>query len=50
MTQYYDMLTEVGKNSTTNTIMLPHSPGAVSSIQEQIISSIEAGKLVGKQQ
>ena len=49
MTQYYDMLTEVGKNSTTNTIMLPHSPGAVSSIQEQIISSIEAGKLAGKE-
>lgn len=49
MTQYYDMLTEVGKNSTTNTIMLPHSPGAVSNIQEQIIASIEAGKLVGKE-
>lgn len=49
MTQYYDMLTEVGKNSKTNTIMLPHSPGAVSNIQEQIIASIEAGKLVGKE-
>jgi regulator of protease activity HflC (stomatin/prohibitin superfamily) len=47
MTQYYDMLTEVGKNSKTNTIMLPHTPGAVGNIQEQIISSLEASKKVG---
>jgi regulator of protease activity HflC (stomatin/prohibitin superfamily) len=47
MTQYYDMLTEVGKNSTTNTIMLPHTPGAVGSIQEQIIASLETSKKVG---
>ena len=46
MTQYYDMLTEVGKHSTTNTIMLPHTPGAVGSIQEQIIASLEASKKV----
>jgi regulator of protease activity HflC (stomatin/prohibitin superfamily) len=47
MTQYYDMLTEVGKHSNTNTIMLPHTPGAVGSIQEQIIASLEASKKVG---
>lgn len=47
MTQYYDMLTEVGKNSTTNTIMLPHTPGAVGAIQEQIIASLETSKKVG---
>ena len=47
MTQYYDMLTDVGKNSKTNTIMLPHTPGAVGSIQEQIIASLEASKKVG---
>ena len=47
MTQYYDMLTEVGKYSKTNTIMLPHTPGAVGTIQEQIISSLEASKKVG---
>ncbi|UCB43004.1 MAG: SPFH domain-containing protein [Dehalococcoidales bacterium] len=50
MTQYYDMLTEVGKNSKTNTIMLPHTPGAVGSIQEQIISSLEASKKVGTEE
>ena len=48
MTQYYDMLTDVGRNSRTNTILLPHSPGAVSDLREQIISSIEAGKVAGE--
>jgi regulator of protease activity HflC (stomatin/prohibitin superfamily) len=47
MTQYYDMLTDVGKNADTNTILLPHSPGAVGDLREQIISSIEAGKVSG---
>jgi regulator of protease activity HflC (stomatin/prohibitin superfamily) len=47
MTQYYDMLTDVGKNSRTNTILLPHSPGAVGDLREQIISSIETGKVAG---
>ena len=47
MTQYYDMLTDVGKNSRTNTIMLPHSPGAVGELQEQIIASIETSKAAG---
>ena len=47
MTQYYDMLTDVGKTSRTNTIMLPHSPGAVSELREQIIASIETSKAAG---
>ena len=47
MTQYYDMLTDVGKNSRTNTIMLPHTPGAVGELQKQIIASIETGKVAG---
>ncbi len=47
MTQYYDMLTDIGKNSRTNTIMLPHSPGAVSELREQIIASIETAKAAG---
>jgi regulator of protease activity HflC (stomatin/prohibitin superfamily) len=48
MTQYYDMLTDVGKNSKTNTIMLPHTPGAVGDIKEQIIASMETERLAGK--
>jgi regulator of protease activity HflC (stomatin/prohibitin superfamily) len=47
MTQYYDMLTDVGRNSRTNTIMLPHSPGAVNELREQIIAAIETGKVAG---
>lgn len=47
MTQYYDMLTDVGKNSRTNTIMLPHTPGAVGELREQIIASIETSKAAG---
>ena len=47
MTQYYDMLTDVGENSRTNTIMLPHTPGAVGELQKQIIASIETGKVAG---
>jgi regulator of protease activity HflC (stomatin/prohibitin superfamily) len=47
MTQYYDMLTDVGRNSRTNTIMLPHSPGAVNELREQIIAAIETGKAAG---
>ncbi len=50
MTQYYDMLTDVGKTSRTNTIMLPHSPGAVSELRDQIIASIETGKASGAAQ
>jgi len=47
MTQYYDMLTDVGKNSRANTIMLPHSPGAVGELREQIIASMETSKAAG---
>jgi regulator of protease activity HflC (stomatin/prohibitin superfamily) len=47
MTQYYDMLTDVGKNSRANTIMLPHTPGAVGELREQIIASIETSKVAG---
>ena len=47
MTQYYDMLTDVGKNSRANTIMLPHTPGAVGELREQIIASMETSKAAG---
>jgi regulator of protease activity HflC (stomatin/prohibitin superfamily) len=40
LTQYYDMLTSVGQNSKTNTIMIPHSPDAVGNLRNQIAQSI----------
>jgi regulator of protease activity HflC (stomatin/prohibitin superfamily) len=42
LTQYYDMLTDVGKHSNNNTILIPHSPGAVGDFQQQILTSLLA--------
>lgn len=36
MTQYFDTLKEVGQASRTNTILLPHSPGALTDIATQM--------------
>jgi regulator of protease activity HflC (stomatin/prohibitin superfamily) len=36
MTQYFDTLKEVGAASRTNTILLPHSPGALSDLTAQM--------------
>ena len=36
MTQYFDTLKDIGETSSTNTIMLPHSPGGLGSIIDQI--------------
>ena len=44
MTQYYDMLTDVGRNSQLNTVMIPHSPGAVDDIRNQIIAAMKASQ------
>lgn len=43
MTQYLDTLKEVGANSRTNTIMLPHSPGGLSSFFEQLRNAVVIG-------
>ncbi len=40
MTQYFDTIKDLGASSNNNTIMLPHSPGAVGDILQQITSSI----------
>jgi len=39
MTQYYDMLMDVGRNSKNNTILIPHSPGAVEDVRSQVLES-----------
>lgn len=36
MTQYFDMLKEIGASSRTNAIMIPHSPGNLSTLTEQM--------------
>ncbi len=46
MTQYFDMLKEIGASSHSNAIIIPHSPGYLSSLTEQIRSAmIEADQV-----
>ena len=40
VTQYFDTLKEIGASAKTNTLLIPHSPSAVSDIGEQIRNSI----------
>lgn len=36
VTQYFDALESIGKNANTNTIMLPHSPGGLAGVMDQV--------------
>lgn len=36
MTQYFDTLQALGERSNTNTILMPHSPGGLSAVADQI--------------
>ncbi len=40
ITQYLDTLKDIGSNSSSNTILIPHSPGAISDLSQQIRDSI----------
>jgi regulator of protease activity HflC (stomatin/prohibitin superfamily) len=47
MTQYFDTLKEIGASSRTNTILIPHSPGNLTSLTEQLRNAmIEADQTV----
>lgn len=47
MTQYFDTLKEIGASSRSNTILIPHSPGNLASLSEQIRNAmIEANQTV----
>jgi len=47
MTQYFDMLKEIGASSRTNAILIPHSPGNLTSLTEQMRNAmIEADQVV----
>jgi len=47
MTQYFDTLKEIGASSRSNTILIPHSPGSLASLSEQIRNAmIEANQTV----
>jgi len=36
MTQYFDMLKEIGASNRSNAILIPHSPGGLASLQDQM--------------
>jgi len=40
MTQYFDTLKEIGASSRTNTLLVPHNPGSIGSLSDQISQSI----------
>lgn len=48
LNQYLDTLKEVGQNSNTNTILLPHNPGAVQDLAQQIQDSILVGSIAAQ--
>ena len=49
MTQYFDTLKEIGASSRSNTILIPHSPGHLANLTEQMRTAmIEADQLSGK--
>ena len=43
MTQYLDTLKEIGANSRTNTIMMPHSPGGLTEFFNELRSAVILG-------
>jgi hypothetical protein len=47
LTQYFDTLKEIGASSRSNTIMMPHSPGAMVDFFEQIRNAVVLGDIVG---
>ncbi len=48
VTQYFDMLKEVGGGGGTNTILLPHSPGGLESIMDQLRNAVIVGDKAGR--
>jgi len=49
MTQYFDMLKEIGASSRSNAILIPHSPGNLATLTDQIRNAmIEADQITGR--
>jgi regulator of protease activity HflC (stomatin/prohibitin superfamily) len=47
MTQYFDTLKDVGASSATNTILIPHSPGALKDLSAQLRDAMMIAQQVG---
>ena len=48
MTQYFDMLKEIGASSRTNAILIPHSPGHLASLTEQMRNAMIEADQTGR--
>ena len=48
MTQYFDTLKEIGAQAKSNTLLIPHSPGALGDISSQIRNSVLAAQQTGE--
>tara|TARA_R110000868_G_scaffold8205_7_gene42793 strand:+ start:112675 stop:113598 length:924 start_codon:yes stop_codon:yes gene_type:complete len=46
MTQYFDTLKEIGGSSKSNTILIPHSPGHMNDLSEQLRNAIITGNQI----
>ena len=47
--QYIDTLKDIGANSKSNVVFVPHSPGNLSNISEQLRESIFSADFIKKQ-
>ncbi len=43
ITQYFDMLKDLGDNSRTNTIFVDHSPGGMTNVRNMVLQAMGAG-------
>lgn len=54
LTQYFDTLKEIGASAKSNTILIPHSPGALPDVANQIrnamIISDQVGRVAGQEE
>jgi regulator of protease activity HflC (stomatin/prohibitin superfamily) len=50
MTQYFDTLKEIGMSGKSNTIMIPHSPGGMGDISEQMRNAVITANEVTRHQ
>jgi regulator of protease activity HflC (stomatin/prohibitin superfamily) len=48
MTQYFDMLKEVGATSRNSTILIPHSPGGLNGIIDQLRDAVMVGNVASE--
>lgn len=50
MTQYFDTLKDVGASSNSNTVLMPHSPGSMGDLSEQLQQAMIVANQVNPQQ